>query len=254
MLGRVGDVLVHPSYGDTWQVLDGEAMFEYVTQQLGCPEVPCTLHVVRALIRCLDASQEQVVLHGRSIGGAVSLAVAGNHPKVNVCNERSFSSLYAVIFVLFRAILGVDHFKPSPSDTWKVTAKQKLKVALVYLVAGLARCIGWDYPSAQNWNRVTGFKWAFYHPHDQIIPMEASLYSAVQHTTEPFYRWRMEGNPADGHNRALTEEEEHWNLSMMVQAIQTSRRRSHDEASGGAARRPSADGEAEANPAAELDV
>jgi hypothetical protein len=187
-----------------------------------------------------------VILHGRSIGGAVSLAVAGSHPTVNVCSERTFSSLYSVIFVLFRAILGVDSFKPSSNDTWKVTGMQKLKVCLVYTVPGLARCIGWDYPSAENWNRVTGFKWAFYHPHDQIIPMEASLHNAVQHTTEPFYRWRMEGNPADGHNRALTEEEEHWNLSMMVQAIQTSRRRSTDSGSG--SRRTSTD--AEVNPAA----
>ena len=124
---------------------------------------------------------------------------------------------------------GSVQYKHQPGDTWKVGANQKLKVCLVYTVAGLARCIGWDYPSAQNWNRVTGFKWAFYHPHDQIIPLEASLHAAVQNTTEPFYRWRMEGNPADGHNRALSEEEEMWCLNMMVQAIPPAEKRKSTE-------------------------
>jgi len=191
-------------------VLDGEAMFEYVTQQLGVPE-------------------EHVILHGRSIGGAVSLAVAANHPKCCVCNERSFASLYVVILVLFRGIVGIDAFKPSPTDTMKIRCKQHLKVCLVYFVAGLARCIGWDYTSSQNWNRVTGYKWAFYHPQDSIIPLEASLHAAVSATTEPFYRWRMEGDPMESHNRPLTDEEENWNLNMMVQAIPVIDRSSHIE-------------------------
>jgi len=181
-------------------VLDGEAVFEYVTQQLGVPE-------------------EHVILHGRSIGGGVSLAVAGNHPRVCVCNERSFASLYLVILVLFRGITGVDQFVASPTDTLKTRLKQHLKVALVYGVAGLARCIGWDYESAQNWSRVVGYKWVFYHPQDSIIPLEASLYHSVTGITEPFYRWRMEGDPLESHNRPLSDEEENWNLNMMAQGI-----------------------------------
>ena len=31
-------------------------------------------------------------------------------------------------------------------------------------------------------------------------------------------RWRMEGDPMESHNRPLTDEEENWNLNMMVQA------------------------------------
>jgi len=180
-------------------VLDGEAMLQYATQHLGVPE-------------------EQVILHGRSIGGGVSLAVAANHPEVCVCNERSFASLYLVILVIFRGIMGTDHYMPSPTDTWKQVAKQHCKVCLVYSVAGLARCIGWDYDSAQNWSRVLGHKWAFYHPQDSIIPLEASLRSSVVEQ-EPFYWWRMQGDPMESHNRALNEEEEMWNLNMMVKAI-----------------------------------
>ena len=175
-------------------------MFEYVTQHLGVPD-------------------EHVILHGRSIGGGVSLAVAGNHPTCCVCNERSFASLYVVIVVLFRAISGVDAHKPAATDPFKVKAKHMLKVCAVYTVAGLARCIGWDYPCTQNWNKVSGYKWAFYHPQDTVIPLEASLYNGVQHTTDPFYRFRMGGDAPEAHNRALTDEEEAWNQNMMVSAI-----------------------------------
>lgn len=191
-------------------ILDGEAMFQYVTQHLGVAE-------------------EHVILHGRSIGGGVSLAVAAQHPTCCVCNERSFQSLYSVIVSLFRALLGVDLYKPTPQDSTKVHLKHCCKVCLVYSVAGLARWIGWDYTSDQNWHRVKGFKWVFFHPQDTIIPLEASLHAAVAHSSVPTHSWRMEGDPTESHNRPLSEEEVNWNLNMMVQAIQsTERNRSSD--------------------------
>lgn len=63
-------------------ILDGEAIFQYIRDELGVPE-------------------KKILLHGHSLGGGVASEVAANHPETNCCNDRSFVSLSKEVKVMF---------------------------------------------------------------------------------------------------------------------------------------------------------
>jgi len=183
-------------------LLDGETVIQYCTQHLGVPE------------NCL-------ILHGRSIGGGVSAVLSGIHPEVNVCSERSFASLTRVAVCLFRGLLQINPNTPMPLGlNFKERCKFRLKKALPGIASGLMTCMGWDYLAAEAWHHNNGHKWVFFHPEDRIIPLEASLYAGVVETASNTNKWKMEGDPAESHNRPLTEEELAWHMNMVSEALQ----------------------------------
>jgi len=191
-------------------LLDGETMIQYVTQHLGVPD-------------------RDLILHGRSIGGGISATLSAIHPEVNVCSERSFASLYLVVISLFRTLLQVDPSTPMPAGlSFKQSCLFRMKKSLPGCVAGLCRCIGWDYPAAESWLRCNGHKWVFYHPEDTIIPLEASLYDAVKTTDMNVNKCRMEGDASESHNRPLLDEEVAWHLNMVAIAVGGNNAAEHD--------------------------
>eukprot|EP00656_Telonema_subtile_P007519 TRINITY_DN13527_c0_g1_i2.p1 TRINITY_DN13527_c0_g1~~TRINITY_DN13527_c0_g1_i2.p1 ORF type:complete len:397 (+),score=72.36 TRINITY_DN13527_c0_g1_i2:189-1379(+) len=181
-------------------LLDGETVVQYCTQHLGVPE-------------------NTLILHGRSIGGGVSATIGGIHPEVNLCSERSFSCLTKVVVCLFRAILQVGPNTVVPAGlSFKEGAKLRIKKALPGIASSLMTCMGWDYAAAEGFRANRGHKWVFYHPEDQIIPLEASLYAGVSDGAA-VNKWRMEGDPSESHNRPLNEEEMAWHINMVTTAV-----------------------------------
>lgn len=63
-------------------ILDGDAAFRYVHEQLTVPE-------------------NKIIFHGHSLGSGIASEVACRHPKVNFCSDRSFSSLSQQVKMMF---------------------------------------------------------------------------------------------------------------------------------------------------------
>lgn len=142
------------------------------------------------------------------------------HPDVNLCNERSFACLTKVVVCLFRGLLQISPNTLIPSGlSLKENAKLRTKKALPGIVSWLMTCMGWDYLASDGWLANRGHKWIFYHPEDTIIPLEASMYAAVSSVEHNVNKWRMEGDPQESHNRALTEEELAWHINMVTTAV-----------------------------------
>lgn len=91
-------------------------------------------------------NKENILLWGHSLGGAIATAVAAQHKKVMLVNDRSFSSL-----------------------------SQEIKLLIGKLTAKLAVFLGWEYDSVANFNKVQGKKVVILHPEDQVIKRGARL-------------------------------------------------------------------------------
>lgn len=105
-------------------ILDGEAMLQYLFQK--------------------GVRPENILIHGHSLGGGVGTAVAARHPGVNVCNDRSFSSIKAVVGPFIGKLIE-----------------------------------RWNFDSVKNYQAVTGKKFVIYSQGDGIIRYPASLHKAL---------------------------------------------------------------------------
>lgn len=167
--------------------------------------------------------ERNVLCHARSIGGGIANAVAKLHPEVNLCNERSFSTLLDVIRIVVYKFFGVfaadvEGVEPQPCSCGLIM--RRCAAATVTCLAG---AIGWDFQASENWRHVQGMKWLMYHPRDAVIPLEASLFNAVVGDDGPLHALRMPGD-IDGHNRPLSDEEKTWLMELVAQALQGSGR------------------------------
>jgi len=136
--------------GDTWQKedleIDGESVYQYVTQELGMHE-------------------DQVHLYGFSLGGAVSLQVKGLHPENagKYVGDRSFKSLFDLITeTLCIAQLGL------------CVKKVTMAISSI-LIAYPIYLLGWEWDGNRVVDQIQGEKLFIYHPNDVLIPFEASL-------------------------------------------------------------------------------
>lgn len=96
--------------------------------------------------------QENILIHGRSIGGGVGAAVASRYPKVHHCNDRSFASLSHVI------------------KDW---------LPLGGLLAKIAWLAGWRFDSVENFKKIQGHRLVIFSRTDGVIPFQASLYKVL---------------------------------------------------------------------------
>eukprot|EP00658_Telonema_sp_P-2_P013005 TRINITY_DN14940_c0_g2_i2.p1 TRINITY_DN14940_c0_g2~~TRINITY_DN14940_c0_g2_i2.p1 ORF type:complete len:508 (+),score=105.95 TRINITY_DN14940_c0_g2_i2:176-1699(+) len=219
-------------------IIDGESVFQYVNVHCRVP-------------------QDQIVLHARSIGGGIAAQVAGLHPSVKMCSDRSFSSLLHVIRLSIRKICKVEtgvappspaqaegeappkmmhHGSPTVSNDSQPPTRQdapvscmpmvrmkmvsKLRQCVAWSLTGLAWGIGWDLVAEDHWCRIVGRKWLFYHPEDGMIPLDSSLYAAVKQKDPSGHTefYRM-GGQANGHNRAFTIPEKAWHMTRVREAL-----------------------------------
>lgn len=89
--------------------------------------------------------KENILLWGHSLGGGISAAVAANHKRVMHMNDRSFSSLIETI-----------------------------KLLLAKWVGSLAKRLGWEYNTEENFKKIQGKKWVITAKQDTIIRVGSS--------------------------------------------------------------------------------
>jgi len=216
-------------------VIDGDAVFQYVHLHCGVPE-------------------QSILFHARSIGGGIAANVAGLHNNVRVCSDRSFGSLLHVIRLSVRKLCRVDpdpqaspNNSPDKSESTiemelqsprisrqpkeaplscmpmvKLQFVSKIRKCVAASLTALAWAIGWEIEAVSSWSQVNGPKWLFYHPHDLMIPNDASLHHAVEglelalddHTEH----YRMSGE-TNAHNRAFNVSEKAWHISLAREAL-----------------------------------
>lgn len=101
-------------------ILDGETAYQFAKAQ--------------------GVKKENILLWGHSLGGGISTAVAANHKKVMLINDRSFSSLVNVIKALVANWIGT-----------------------------LVKKLDWEYNSEENYKNVQGKKWVITGVEDEVI-------------------------------------------------------------------------------------
>lgn len=122
-------------------ILDGEAALQYVNKGLKVP-------------------MDRITLFGHSLGGAISAQVAANNPEVNVCNDRSFSSLSKVAHVTF----------------------SEVHPLIGALASAAIRILGWNFDTVKAWKKIEGKKWVIYNSNDLTIKPKGSLYKGLKNT------------------------------------------------------------------------
>ncbi len=96
---------------------------------------------------------ENIVLHGYSLGGGVATQAAALHPAAGLINQNSFSSL---------------------------SSAAKTMPVIGGIAAKLLKNVGWELDSLAKWEGLKK-KLVVFHKHDGIIPYkEASLYKAIK--------------------------------------------------------------------------
>jgi len=191
-------------------VVDADSIYQYVHDRLRVPD-------------------NKIILHGRSLGGGVALQLARLHPRLHLCSERSFSSLRQVIKTVLLKLCGAYVSKQMldsgamemiSGDSCKRRCSLMLRRQTVSMLMCLVGWIGWKFEGgAQVYRKLQSTKWLLFHPHDNIVPFEASLYSAVDpDNSKPDWAYQMQGD-VDGHNRPLTLIERQWHMRMVHQAV-----------------------------------
>lgn len=139
-------------------------------------------------------ASNQILVHARSLGGAVGVALRALHSDGPICNERSLLSWEAVTINSKGKVFGsIDH---------------------LYL-----KTVGWDIQPLKDWEQIQGYKWVIVSPTDEVIDFqEASFYEGLRRSLDlseeelekqipviklpPFYS-ELNGNSPEGHNIPL---------------------------------------------------
>lgn len=122
-------------------VLDGVAVVDYLYHH---HRVPST----------------HILVHGTSFGGGASSAVADFRPGIAVVNHCSYSKLSKA----------APHF---------ITHSMPHLSIIKSLAPSVIRKINWDFDTESNWMKIRGKKCIVYHPDDEVIAKEASLFQAI---------------------------------------------------------------------------
>jgi hypothetical protein len=120
----------------------------------------CMLQAVDQLL-LPDQENRSLILHGRSIGGAVATSVAatyqGGKRVAALCSERSFSSLDLVMDHIAAGTVG------SRITRWMIRRSR------------------WHFEPRTLWEQIQGHKIVIFHRRDTIIPYPASLHHSLSH-------------------------------------------------------------------------
>lgn len=104
--------------------------------------------------------EENILIHGLSLGGGVGTQVASLHEKIALINERSFSSL----------------------------SKAAAALVNVSFVQSLLKKLGWELDSISAYDKIKAEKLIIFHKQDSIMPYSGScLYKALKTRTMEQY-------------------------------------------------------------------
>jgi hypothetical protein len=120
-------------------VLDGEAMVQYLLNK-GVPS-------------------NNILIHGWSLGGAVATEVASYHQQLgnemNLCNDRSFSTLSDVVKSMFPNVFG-------------------------FIISQILFSANWLFESVKNFQKIQGYKFTIHSKEDAVIKYPTSLYKGLK--------------------------------------------------------------------------
>ena len=220
-------------------IIDGDAVFQYVNTFCGVPENSCLLHArsigggiasqVAALhpgvVICSDRSFSSLLhvirLSVRKLCKAdqgVSVAMKpASRPDESSEADRDNESLVEEGQESQDSQGGQESAGASclPKLSFlKGKCVYKVRQCVACSLTALAWAIDWDIPASDAWAKVRGRKWLFYHPEDLMIPLESSLYAAVQAMQPKDHSecYRMRG-VENAHNRAFSIPEKAWHMA-----------------------------------------
>lgn len=114
-------------------IMDGEACIQYLLSK--------------------GVKEENILIHGLSLGGGIGSQVASLHEKIALVNERSFSTLTTVASALTNSSLA----------------------------KSLLLSFGWELDSVKAYEKIKAAKLVVYHKQDAVMPyLKASLYNALK--------------------------------------------------------------------------
>jgi alpha/beta superfamily hydrolase len=121
------------------QIVDGETMVQYLLNK-GVPA-------------------KNILIHGWSLGGAVSVAVASHHQEtgneMHLCSESSFAN--------FKEVLSC-----------------KIPAFLAMIVNKILFSAGWQFDGVKSYQKIKGHKIIIYSKEDGVINYQASLYKCLK--------------------------------------------------------------------------
>lgn len=129
-------------------VVDGESIYQYVTQELG-------------------TQKNHVHFFGFSLGGVLAAQVKALHPECEgkYVGDRPFKSLFSLI-------TEICCIKKLGQVVKKITA-----CVTALLLAYPIYLLGWEWDGQKALAQIKGARRIIYHPHDFLVPFEASLAS-----------------------------------------------------------------------------
>jgi hypothetical protein len=153
---------VGDSKGELWKpeqlILDGEACIQYLLSK--------------------GVKEENILIHGTSLGGAVGTQVASLHNQIALINERSFSTITAEVLAVIKKspeLALLDKRLDSPS------AQFFLNYGLESLVSKIFHVSGWELDSIAAYKKIKAKKLIVYHKLDAIIPYyDSSFYKMIK--------------------------------------------------------------------------
>ncbi len=183
-------------------ILDAEAILEFALKKL-------------------KISEDKIILHGHSFGGALATLVASNH-NVKLLNDRSFSTLEEAVyhnckkifqtlicyflimpFVLLEKLIPQkevekvrvfikDHNIFNDNVILKPHFLTKIINVISHIMADifskLTVLFGWDFSPKVAWRNVKGKKMILFLKKDGLIPYKASFFKGVRKCSDQFIR------------------------------------------------------------------
>jgi esterase/lipase len=129
--------------------------------------------------------QENILIHGFSLGGAIATDVAALYPKVHLCNERSFASLMDFL-------------------------KGHLSLFGVFLGA-IAWFSGFKFSAAKNFEKIQGEKLVMYHQQDKVIRYKGSMHKVLENQKVAHKPYEMTFEASNHHCEPLISQTEAFN-------------------------------------------
>ena len=164
----------------------------------------------------LGIPASRVVVCGRSLGGAISTILLGNHLSAEpfvLCNTRSFAKL---------------------SETANLLLSHQYGARVGRLASAGIGILGWELDALSAWGKVRGFKWFETVADDDIILVGAKLSDRLGENSSLTGRDLRRVDLAtsvgtSSHNRMLYANEYRMRHGMLMQALEESRRASNVE-------------------------
>eukprot|EP00041_Stephanoeca_diplocostata_P035283 m.1237475 g.1237475 ORF g.1237475 m.1237475 type:complete len:397 (-) comp24669_c0_seq8:3482-4672(-) len=207
---------------------------------------------LRVLLSKYGATEENIVLHGHSMGGGTIARVVRDYPRVRRINDRSFRTLAEEVSVLLRSGLGTfmgmllfTYVSTVVTHTARMTCSDIYEALEPYtrwmycLVAGWAfggsrfmphlaapmlDYMGWSMDAVSDWDYTRSM--VIYHKNDGVIPyFGASVHHALNPNESPraglhAFQLSREGRPQECHMYPLNMVAHEWErLSAAIEAF-----------------------------------